>query len=209
MPVPFFTELYSLTLKLRRLCWLDLRRVVPMSTNSAAPEGVFSGWWQQKNFGNQAMSGFKTGVAVVLCVWLGNLFGLEHSYWAAVSAIVVMGADPAPSLASCRDRIIGTAIGAFLGWATYYAWHGHYLLYGLSVALCIFVCSVLAYEKAGRLAAVALSIIVLVKIDSGPAQAAMARFLEVGLGVVVALAVSSLVFPPSSAKTDPTPISMN
>jgi len=66
---------------------------------------------------------------------------------------------------------------------------------------------VLAYEKAGRLAAVTLSIIVLVKIDGGPAQAAMARFLEVGLGVVVALAVSSLVFPPSSAKAEPTPIS--
>jgi uncharacterized membrane protein YccC len=186
---------------------LDLERVVRMSANSAVPERVVSGWWQQKNFGNQAMSAFKTGVAVVLCVWLGNLFGLVHSYWAAVSAIVVMGADPAPTLASCRDRIIGTAIGAFLGWVTFYAWHGHYLLYGLSVAVCIFVCSVLAYEKAGRLAAVKLSIIVLVKIDGGPAQAAMARFLEVGLGVVVALAVSSLVFPPSSAKSEPTPIS--
>jgi uncharacterized membrane protein YccC len=176
-----------------------------MSTNSAAPEGEVSRWWQQKKFGNQAVSAFKTGVAVVLCVWLGNLFGLAHSYWAAVSAIVVMGADTAPSFASCRDRIIGTAIGAFLGWATYYAWHGHYLLYGLSVALCIFVCGVLAYEKAGRLAAVALSIIVLVKIDSGPAQAAMARFLEVGLGVVVALAVSSLVLPSPSAKAEPAP----
>ena len=167
------------------------------------------GWWQEKHLTSRAIGALKAGLAAVLCVWLGNLLGLEHSYWAAVSAIVVMGADPSPTLASCRDRIIGTAIGAFLGWATYYAWHGHYLLYGLSVALCIFVCSVLAYEKAGRLAAVALSIIVLVKIDSGPAQAAMARFLEVGLGVVVALAVSSLVFPPSTAKTDPTPISMN
>src|ERR1700723_1038649 len=168
-----------------------------MSTNSAAPEGAVSRWWQQKNIGNQALSAFKTGVAVVLCVWLGNLFGLAHSYWAAVSAIVVMGADPAPTLASCRDRIIGTAIGAFLGWVTFYAWHGHYLLYGLSVAFCIFVCSVLAYEKAGRLAAVALSIIVLFKIDNGPAQAAIGRFLEVGLGIVVALLVTLLVFLPS------------
>src|SRR6202041_1330311 len=170
-----------------------------MSTNSAAPEGAVSRWWQQKNFGNHAMSAFRTGVAVVLCVWLGNLFGLVHSYWAAVSAIVVMGADPAPTIASCRDRIIGTAIGAFLGWVTFYAWHGHYLLYGLSVALCLFICSTLAFDKAGRLAAVALSIIVLVKIDNGPAQAAIGRFLEVGLGIVVALVVTMLVFPPHRA----------
>src|SRR3984885_15790666 len=124
------------------------RAGVPMSTNSAAPEGVFSSWWQQKNFGHQAMSAFKTGRAAVLCVWLGNLLGLEHSYWAAVSAIVVMGADNTLTFAAYRDRIFGTAIGAFLGCMTCYAWHGHYLLYGLAVAVCIFVWSVLAYEKA-------------------------------------------------------------
>jgi uncharacterized membrane protein YccC len=171
-----------------------------MPANSEASESKLSGWWREKNFGEQAIRAFKTGIAVVLCVWLGNLFGLAHSYWAAVSAIVVMGADTTITFASCRDRIVGTGIGAFLGWVTYYAWHGHYLLYGLAVALCLFVCSALAYDKAGRLAAVALSIIVLVSIDGGPAQAAIARFLEVGLGIVVALAVTMLVFPPR-AKT--------
>ena len=160
-----------------------------------------SNWWRRKNVSNRAIDAFKTSVAAVLCIWLGNLFGLSHSYWAAVSAIVVMGSDNIVTFASCRDRIIGTAIGAFLGWVTFYAWHGHYLLYGLSVTLCIFVCSMLAFEKAGRLAAVALSIIVLIKIDGGPAQAALARFLEVSLGIIVALAVTLLVFPPRSTKT--------
>lgn len=127
-----------------------------MSTSSETDGSRFSAWWKQKNFGNQAIGAFKTGLAAVLCVWLGNLLGLEHSYWAAVSAIVVMGFDTTLTFASCRDRIIGTAIGAFMGWVTFYAGHGHYLLYGLSVALCIFVCSALAFDKAGRLAAVAL-----------------------------------------------------
>jgi uncharacterized membrane protein YccC len=44
------------------------------------------------------------------------------------------------------------------------------------------------------------SIIVLVRIDGGPTQAAIARFLEVGLGIIVALAVTLLVFPPRPAK---------
>ena len=171
-----------------------------MSTSSEPGGSRFLTWWEEKNFGKKAVAAFKTGLAAVLCVWLGNLFGLEHSYWAAVSAIVVMGFDTTLTFASCRDRIIGTAIGALLGWVTCYAWHGHYLLYGLSVALCILVCSALAFDKAGRLAAVTLSIIVLVKTDGGPAQAAIARFLEVGLGIVVALAVTLLVFPPRSAK---------
>ena len=173
-----------------------------MSANSKAQKSRFSVWWEQKNFGKQAIGAFKTGLAAVICVWLGNLLGLAHSYWAAVSAIVVMAFDTTLTFASCRDRIIGTAIGAFMGWVTFYAWHGHYLLYGLSVALCIFTCSALAFDKAGRLAAVALSIIVLVKIDNGPAQAAIGRFLEVGLGIVVALVVTLLVFPAQPAKRE-------
>jgi uncharacterized membrane protein YgaE (UPF0421/DUF939 family) len=160
------------------------------------------GWWQEKHLTSRAIGALKAGLAAVLCVWLGNLLGLEHSYWAAVSAVVVMGGDNVVTFASCRDRILGTAIGAFLGWITCYLWHGHYLLYGLAVMLCVFACSMLEFEKAGRLAAVTLSIIVLIKIDGGPAQAALARFLEVGFGVVVALAVTMLVFPPHPATTE-------
>jgi uncharacterized membrane protein YgaE (UPF0421/DUF939 family) len=178
------------------------KRMTAMFTTSEARRKRLIDWWQKKNFGSQAISAFKTGLAAVLCVWLGNLLGLEHSYWAAVSAIVVMAVDNTVTFASCRDRIFGTAIGAFLGWVTWYVWYGHYVLYGLAVALCIFVCSVLAYDKAGRLAAVTLSIIVLVKIDGGPAQAAIGRFLEVGFGIVVALVVSLLAFPPRSAKKE-------
>ncbi len=171
------------------------------STEAGAPSRSLPNWWQRKNFGSQAIAAFKTGLAAVICVWLGNLLGLERSFWAAVSAIVVMAFDATITFASCRDRIIGTAIGAFLGWVTFYVWHGHYIIYGLAVALCIFVCSALAFDKAGRLAAVTLSVIVLVKFEGGPAHAAISRFLEVGLGIVVALAVTMMVFPSHSAKT--------
>ena len=91
-----------------------------MPTSSVPGESRFSTWLKGRNFGKQAIGAFKTGLAAVLCVWLGNLLGLEHSYWAAVSAIVVMAYDTTLTFASCRDRIIGTAIGAFLGWVTCY-----------------------------------------------------------------------------------------
>ena len=170
----------------------------PVATELESP--VVANWWKRKKIGNRAIGAFKSSLAAVLCLWLGNLLGLTHSYWAAVSAIVVMGSDTPVSLASCRDRVIGTAIGALLGWGTSYVWHGHYLLYGLAVLVCLLVCSTLEYEKAGRLAAVALTIIVLIHIDQGPGQAALARFLEVSLGVVVALVVTLLVFPQRPAE---------
>jgi uncharacterized membrane protein YgaE (UPF0421/DUF939 family) len=169
-----------------------------MATSAEKP--VDASWWQRRKIGSRAIGAFKTSVAAVLCLWLGHLFGLAHSYWAAVSAIVVMGSDTPVSLASCRDRLIGTAIGAALGWATSYVWHDHYLLYGLAVLVCLLVCSTLEFEKAGRLAAVALTIIILIKEEGGPAKAALSRFLEVGLGIVVALAVTLLVFPQRPAE---------
>ena len=169
-----------------------------MATESETP--VAANWWERKKIHNRAIGAFKTSLAAVLCVWLGDRFGLEHSYWAAVSAIVVMGSDTPVSIASCRDRLIGTAIGALLGWGTSYWWHGHYLLYGLAILVCLLACSTLDLEKAGRLAAVALTIIVLIHIDGGPGQAALARFLEVALGIVVALAVTLLVFPQRPAE---------
>ncbi len=43
------------------------------------------------------------------------------------------------------------------------------------MTICIFACSILTFEKVGCLAAVALSIIVLVKIDSDPTQAERQR----------------------------------
>ncbi len=76
------------------------------------------GWWHRRNFRQEAIDAFKAGLAATLCLLLGHLFGLVHSYWAAISAIVVMGSNSAVTLTSCRDRLIGTAIGAFLGWAT-------------------------------------------------------------------------------------------
>lgn len=169
-----------------------------MATDAEAP--IAANWWKRKNVSSRAIGAFKTSLAAVLCLWLGNLFGLTHSYWAAISAIVVMGSDSPVSLASCRDRLIGTAVGALVGCGASYVWHGHYLLYGLAVLICLLVCSMLEFEKAGRLAAVALTIIVLIRMDGGPRGAALARFLEVGLGIVVALAVTLLVFPQRPAE---------
>jgi uncharacterized membrane protein YccC len=54
--------------------------------------------------------------------------------------------------------------------------------------------------KAGHLAAVALTIIVLVNLEPTPGRAALARFLEVGLGILVALAVTLKVCPPKAKK---------
>jgi len=174
-----------------------------MATNAVIAKRDVRSWWGRKDFGNKAIGSAKAGLAAAVSLSLANLLGLSHAYWAAISAIVVLGWDSTLTVASCRDRIIGTAIGAFMGWATSYFWHSHYFSYAVAVALCIFVCSGLQFDKAGRLAAATLSLIVLVQPDNRPGHIVLSRFLETGIGVVVALGMSLL--PPRLAKTDATP----
>ena len=172
-----------------------------MAMRFATAEGELRSWWDKKEIGKKAIGSVKIGVAAILSVLLADRLGLSYPYWAAISAVVVLGWDSTLTLASCRDRIIGTAIGAFMGWVTFHLWHGHYIFYGVSVALCVFVCSGLKFEKAGRLAGATLTLIVLVQPDSGgPGRIAIARFLETGIGVIMALVISLL--PPRAAKTD-------
>ncbi len=159
-------------------------------------------WWQEQRFGQQALLAFKMGLTALLCLTLGRLLGLRHSYWAAITAIVIMGADNSTTVAAGRNRLIGTLIGAFLGWATCHVWHGYLFAYALSVALCIFICISLGIEKAGRLAAVALTIIVLLRAGETPFRAALGRFLEVSLGIVLTLAINFLL--PAHLQSTPT-----
>ena len=159
-------------------------------------------WWQEMKFGRQALLAFKMGLMAFLCLTLGRLLGLKHSYWAAITAIVIMGADNSTTVAAGRDRLIGTLIGALLGWITCYVWHGYLSAYALAVALCILICTSLGIEKAGRLAAVALTIIVLLRVGETPFRAALGRFVEVSLGIVVALAINLIV--PAHSPSTPT-----
>lgn len=68
-------------------------------------------------------------------------------------------------------------------------WHQQGWLYALSVALTIFACWAIDISNAGRLAAVAVSIIVLIPRNEPIWQVALFRFLEVSWGIAVALAI--------------------
>jgi uncharacterized membrane protein YccC len=119
--------------------------------------------------------------------------GLREGYWAAISAIVVMQANLEETRHSARDRAIGTAIGGLIGWGCAAAWHGHVWIYALAVAVTIFCCWVADVSNAGRLAAVAVTVIVLVPRNEAIWQIALFRFLEVSWGIIVGIGIASTI----------------
>jgi len=115
--------------------------------------------------------------------------GLREGYWAAISAIVVMQANLDDTRHSARDRFIGTAIGGVIAWACALCWQGQVWIYALAVAITVFCCWIADVSNAGRLAAVAVTVIVLIPRDEAIWQIALFRFLEVSWGIAVAVGI--------------------
>jgi uncharacterized membrane protein YccC len=136
----------------------------------------------------------KTALAAALCWWLALRFGLHDGYWGAISAIIVLQSNVGATVTASRDRLLGTLMGAMLGFACSVfgmpPWN-----YILAIILAVVVCGLLSWRNSSRLACVTITIIMLVS-KTGPRWSlALDRVGEVLLGIVVALLVSTLVFP--------------
>ncbi|OGR39511.1 MAG: hypothetical protein A2051_06180 [Desulfovibrionales bacterium GWA2_65_9] len=138
----------------------------------------------------------RTALAATLTAGLTRLFNLEQGYWAVFSAILVMQADFGSSIQASWSRLLGTAAGAALGALA--ATLAEMLLgpgvsaLTLAMFAAIFLCAVLAGQSENfRLAGVTAAIVICLHEAGGNAfTLGASRFLEVGLGIVVALCVS-------------------
>ena len=138
--------------------------------------------------------GVKTAIAAGICLFLVRWLRLHQGYWACVSTIVVMQSESVATLKASRDRLVGTAVGALVGWGTASIWQGHLLAYAVAVLVCMIVPELLGLKGAGRLAGVAATIILLVPSTAPHWVVARDRFLEVSFGIVVALVVSQVLW---------------
>jgi len=154
-----------------------------------ATQGILS-WERQRLLIHAA----KTALAAALCWWLVKLFGWRDGYWGSISAIIVLQSNVGATVTASRDRILGTLIGAVLGFSFSLFWVLPWN-YILAVLAAMIVCGLLGLRNSSRLAGVTVTIVMLVE-KSGPRWTlALGRVGEVMLGIVVALAVTVLVFP--------------
>src|SRR5579871_2392798 len=128
----------------------------------AEPEPRLLSWERRRLLIHAA----KTALAAALCWWLAMRFGWRDGYWGSISAIIVLQSNVGATVSASRDRMLGTLIGAALGFA--------FSLFGvlpwnfiLAVLTAIVVCGLLGLRNSSRLAGVTIAIIMLVQKD-GP-----------------------------------------
>lgn len=163
---------------------------IKLRVEPALKGGILS--WERRRL---VVHAAKTALAAALCWWLALRLGWPDGYWGSISAIIVLQSNVGATVSASRERLLGTLIGAALGFL--------FSLFGvlpwnfiLAVLTAIIVCGLLGLRNSSRLAGVTIAITMLVQHQSGPRwELAATRVGEVILGVVVALAITTLILP--------------
>jgi uncharacterized membrane protein YgaE (UPF0421/DUF939 family) len=119
---------------------------------------------------------------------------MPGSYWAAISATIVMYSDVGKTVSASWNRLIGTGIGVSIGGVFAAVFGPRIWAFGVAVTLTMLVCTLLGFAEAARLAGVAVAILMLVSHPGALWIAALHRFLEVSFGIVIAVVISVLIW---------------
>jgi uncharacterized membrane protein YccC len=168
--------------------WSQQELALKLGVGTTVKSGLLT--WERKRL---LIHAAKTALAATLCWWLALRFGLHDGYWGAISAIIVLQSNFGATITASRDRILGTLIGAVLGF-TFSLFGTLPWNYILAVFLAIVICGLLGFRSSSRLAGVTITIVMLVQSGSHKAIA-FDRVLQVILGIIVALIVATLIFP--------------
>ena len=150
-----------------------------------AKGGIFSGVSRAS-----LVDSVRTAFAAVAAMLLARLLKLPEYYWAPISTIVIIQST-IPPLTLGWQRFVGTALGAVLGAALATFFRPSAMVYGLGILLCGLLAWLLRVGSAYRFAGITLSIIFLIPRARAPWITGWHRFLEVSLGIAVALVVTT------------------
>ena len=131
----------------------------------------------------------RAAVAAVLSYLLAKALRLPEFYWAPISTVVILLSTINP-LTLAWQRFVGTAIGAALGALIATFFSPNWMVYGAGIFVCGLLSAILRLSTAYRFAAITLTIVLLIGHGRPPWTLAAHRFIEVSLGLAVALLVT-------------------
>jgi uncharacterized membrane protein YccC len=143
--------------------------------------------------------GLRMTLAALASYAFGEALGLVQTYWAVLSAVIVMQGSVGGSLKAGINRLIGTVGGAVWG-AGVSILIPHHSALALAAALVLAVAPlaiVTGFRPDYRVAPVTAIIVLMVASVQGadPVSSAISRVIEIALGSVIAIAVALFVLP--------------
>jgi uncharacterized membrane protein YgaE (UPF0421/DUF939 family) len=133
----------------------------------------------------------RTTVAAVVSMLLARTLKLPEFYWAPISTIVILLSTINP-LSLAWQRFVGTALGAAVGALIATFFPPNWMVYAMGIFVCGVLSAVLRLGNAYRFAAITVTIILLIAHVRAPWIVAVHRFVEVSLGIAVALLIAEV-----------------
>jgi uncharacterized membrane protein YccC len=158
--------------------------------------------WDEKNLPTLTHA-VRTAVAATASVMIARFVQMPEAYWAAIATLVVMQSTLGATVTLSVERIVATAVGASIGAIEAKFFGSNLVAFALAVVLIGLLSKLFRLEKtAYRYASITLTIIVLIPRSAAPWAIALHRFIEVSVGIIVALIVVALwpEHQPSAAK---------
>jgi uncharacterized membrane protein YgaE (UPF0421/DUF939 family) len=144
----------------------------------------------------------RTAVSAVLSLLTAQVCGLPETYWAAITTLIVMQSSMQAVVLISVRRLMGTALGA-AGGALLVTYFGpSVLFFGIGIFLLGVLCELLGKvharlpqyldRTAFRYSSITMAIVMLIPHRGSPYLVGLHRFIEVSIGIVVALVVTSV-----------------
>ena len=137
----------------------------------------------------------RTALAAVASLLTARLFRLQEAYWAPITTLVIAQSSLGAALTVSWQRFVGTALGAAVGAIVAKYFSPQVLVFGASVFILGLLCTAAhADRSAYRFGGITLAIVLLIPRAGPPWQIAFHRFVEVSIGIAVAL-ILTVVWP--------------
>jgi len=137
---------------------------------------------------------FKTGIAVVLALYVSQWLSLNPVLFVVIAAVMTTQPSIYKSYLHLLEQIQANAIGAVLGVVGYWLIGNEPVVIGIVVVVVILVNLLLKFESS-----IGLSIVTVVIVMDAP-EGALNRFLLIMTGVLIALIVNAIILPPNHEK---------
>src|SRR6266536_4286386 len=145
--------------------------------------------WDENNLPSMTHA-LRTAVAATASVIIARLVQMPEAYWAAIATLVVMQSTLGATLTLSIGRTVATAVGASVGALEANYFRANLVAFAVAIFLVGLLPIAFRLEKtAYRYASITLTIIVLIPRSAAPWIVALNRFIEVSVGIIVALAV--------------------
>lgn len=135
----------------------------------------------------------RTGLATAASFAVARLFALPEAYWAPITTLIVMQSTLGAAWRISKQRLIGTALGAAMGALMVSYFDRGIIAFGLAVLALGLICGMLRLDPSGyKFAGITLAIVMLIVRAEQIWITAIHRFVEVSLGIAVALVFAAI-----------------